>query len=197
MKTAFSILTENKYLILLNVPKETNEKADALRRRIADKYKIRNEGHGRDILLARFDSLAAREALLIQALKQVVKHVDPFIVSFKGIESIPSHSYKMPATSKVALMNLIKHIKKITKAIKAEETKPFFNQDFGITLFSKLKPFEFEALQPELAQMNLSFQCIANEIKLLKSEKSSPSGWQPVTIFQLKKETQMSQSVLF
>lgn len=197
MKNTDSLLSENQYMILLSIPEETKKKGNALRKTISEKYLIQNKFQGSDILLAKFDSLSAREMLLIKSLNQVVKEADPFIISFKGIEKIPSHSYKIPATSKVELAELIKHLKKITRAIRAEETKPFFSHEFGITLFSKLKPFEYEALQPELEQTNVLFQCIVNEIKLLKRDKSSDSSWQLVKNFQLKKEEPIRQSLLF
>lgn len=197
MKNADSLLSENQYMILLNIPEETKEKGNALRKSISEKYLIQTKFQGSDILLAKFDSLSAREMLLIKSMNQVVKEADPFIISFKGIESIPSHSYKIPATSKVELTELTKLLKKTTKVIRAEETKPFFNHEFGITLFSKLKAFEYEALQPELEQTNVLFQCIVNEIKLLKRDKSSDSHWQLVKTFQLKREEPIRQSLLF
>ncbi len=114
MKNTDSLLTENQYMVLLNIPEETKEKGNALRKTFSEKYLIQNKFQGSDILLAKFDSLSARETLLIKSINQVVKEADPFIISFKAIESIPSHSYKIPATSKVELTELIKHLKKIT-----------------------------------------------------------------------------------
>lgn len=196
MNDAGSLFPETEYLVLLTIRQDAAAKIRSLRQILAEKYTIAESHHADDVLLAKFTSLSAREGLLMQSLRQIVRQADPFLLFFRKLVPVPSHTFRLPATA-AELPSLTKHLKSLTKVIRTEHEKPFFNQEPGITLFSKLKPFQFEAMYPELIQTEFFLQCIADEIKLLKKDKSATGPPRLLEAFRLRREGTARQTQLF
>lgn len=197
MKNTSSLLAENEYILLISSANNTSEKILETKKELQKKYNLSSPAFSSDIFLAKFNNLHAREELMIHSINESIYGVPPLFISMKNILEIPKHSFVVPVTSKVALSNLVKSLKQITRVIRTAEVKPFFTSTFQVPLFSRLLPYQFEQMLPECSQYAFNAQYIATELKLLKRDQSHHKKWETVSTFQLKKEKSVIQSQLF
>lgn len=187
---------EENYLVNLKIADHVKIELSSVRRYFTEQYHVAQKAFPDDLLLVRFTSATARESLILKAIASAARESDGFLLKVNVVEPVPSHSYLLKATSKVELNSISKSLQSIRRATRGASEKPFFPNEFALTLFSGLPHEKYGEMFPELTSLELGYQCFVDEVRLLKKDTST-SKWRMIETFRLKKEEQLKQATLF
>ena len=121
----------NEYMLVIQPHEELRNKIVQLKKEFAQKFEAPSAEWGKShITLVRFSQLQIMEERMFNRLRIIAMAMPTFKVDLANFGSYPSHTIYINVECKVAILELIKHLKALQSLFKTKETKPHFMDHF-------------------------------------------------------------------
>jgi 2'-5' RNA ligase len=170
----------NEYLLVLNPPEDLWQKIMKIKEGFAEKYKNEIAKYTKPhITLVNWVSLELMEERMMQRLQTISMGISPFKVELKDYGSFPSHTIFINVISKVPIQSLVREMKQAQKLMTLnKENKPHFIETPHLSIFRKLKPWQYEEGWLEFSNRQFTGRFIADSMLLLKRQASQKMKFQ-------------------
>jgi 2'-5' RNA ligase len=170
----------NEYLLMLNPPEDLWQKIMKIKEGFAEKYKNEIAKYTKPhITLVNWVSLELMEERMMQRLQTISMGISPFKVELKDYGSFPSHTIFINVISKVPIQSLVREMKQAQKLMTLnKENKPHFIETPHLSIFRKLKPWQYEEGWLEFSNRQFTGRFIADSMLLLKRQASQKMKFQ-------------------
>ena len=159
-----------EFLVVLQPHEELWNRITEVKKQFADAYDcpmaVFTKPH---ITLVSFVQYAMMEQRIINRLKLIAMGLPPIKVELKDFGSFPSHTIYINVTSKVPIVNMVKHLRQAQALMKINtENKPHFITEPYLPIARKLLPWQYEKGWAEYEQKHFTGRFIADQLLLLK-----------------------------
>ncbi len=173
-----------EYLLVLQPHEELWNKVVAIKKEFAAKFEAPSAEWGKpQITLVKFSQLQMLEERIANRLKMIAMAMPAFKVELKDFGSFPTHTIYINVETKVAIQMLVKHLKTAQSLMKTKEVKPYFMENFHLTVARQLLPWQYEKGWLEYSHRHFTGRFIAGNMLLLRRPEGV-KGYQTVQKFE-------------
>lgn len=196
--TTLSGYQMNEYMLVIQPHEELRNKIVQLKKEFAQNFEAPSAEWGKPhITLVRFSQLQIMEERMFNRLRILTMAMPAFKVDLTNFGSYPSHTIYINVECKVAIKELIKHLKAVQSLFKTIELKPHFMDHFAITIARQLLPWQYDKSWLEYSHKHFTGQFIAKEMLLLRRHEGE-KGYQIIQRFEhMNMPVVTTQGVLF